>query len=109
MNSKYKIKLDDLEWVSPGDDIRYKCYQQDGYQIRFVELGKNMVHPEWCFSGHIGYIVEGKLEITFLDRTDVYEPGDAMFIPDGEEHKHRPRALTDKVIFFSVEKITQAS
>ena len=108
MNLKYKIKFDELEWVTPGDDIRYKCYQHDGYQLRLIEFGKNMVHADWCVKGHFGYIVEGKLELIFSDHSIVYQPGDAMFIPDGKEHKHRPQVLTDKVIFFSVEKTEQA-
>ncbi len=104
MKLEYKIKFDELEWITPGDDIRYKCYQHDGFQVRLVEFGKNMVHSDWCIKGHFGYIVEGKLELGFSGTTEVYEAGDAIFIPDGEEHKHRPKVLTDKVIFFSVEK-----
>ncbi len=67
-----------------------------------------MVHSDWCLKGHFGYIIEGKLELTFSDHADVYQTGDALFIPDGKEHKHRPRVLTDKVIFFSVETVQQA-
>jgi quercetin dioxygenase-like cupin family protein len=101
---KYKIKFDELEWIVPGDDIRYKCYQHDEQQLRLIEFGKNMVHPDWCLKGHFGYIIEGRLELSFSDHSDIYQPGDALFIPDGEKHKHRPKALTDKVVFFSVEK-----
>jgi len=105
MNLKYRIVFDELEWITPGDDIRYKCYQHDGFQLRLVEFGKKMMHPEWCLKGHLGYIVDGKLELTFSGEKEIYQPGDAIFIPDGERHKHRPKVLTDKVTFFSVEKI----
>lgn len=104
MKLEYRIKFDELEWVTPGDDIRYKCYENGGQKIRLVEFGKNMVHSDWCFKGHLGYIIEGRLEIAFSDCSEVYQAGEAMFIPDGEEHKHRPKVLSDKVIFFSVEK-----
>ena len=53
----------------------------------------------------MGYIIEGKMEIGFPSKNEVFEAGDALFIPDGEEHKHRPKALTSRVTFFSIEKI----
>jgi len=108
MNLKYKIVFDELDWISPGDDIRFKCYEHGGFQIRLVEFGKSMVHADWCLKGHLAYIVDGKLEIAFSEHSEVYQPGDAMFIPDGKEHKHRPKVLTDSVTFFTVEKTSQA-
>ena len=105
MKLEYKIRFDDLEWICPGNDIRYKCYQHNGYQLRLVEFGKNMEHVNWCFNGHYGFIVSGEMELVFSDQVEVYQTGDAIFIPDGEAHKHRPRVLSDKVRFFSVEKI----
>jgi hypothetical protein len=54
--------------------------------------------------GHGGAGVVVRDGVAVSAKTETYEPGDAIFIPDGEEHKHRPRVLTDKVTFFSVEK-----
>ena len=107
MNPKYKVIFDDFDWISPGDDIRFKCYEHGGFQIRLVEFGKSMVHADWCLKGHFAYVVDGKLEIAFSEHSEVYQPGDAMFIPDGKEHKHRPKVLTDSVTFFTVEKTPQ--
>jgi quercetin dioxygenase-like cupin family protein len=109
MNPKYKIIFDDLDWISPGDDIRFKCYEHGGFQVRLVEFGKNMAHADWCLKGHFAYIGDGILEIAFSAQSEVYQPGDAIFIPDGEEHKHRPKVLTDSVTFFTVEKTPQAN
>ncbi len=104
MKLEYKVQLDALDWISVGDDIRYKCYENGAHQIRLVEFGKNMIHPEWCIKGHFGYVLQGKLELEFTSSREVYESGDAIFVPDGIEHKHRPKVLSDKVVFFSVEK-----
>ena len=109
MDLKYKIVFDELNWICPGDDIRFKCYEHGGFQIRLVECGKRMVHADWCLIGHFAYIVDGKLEIAFSDQTEFYQPGDAIFIPNGEDHKHRPRVLTDSVTFFTVEETPQAN
>jgi quercetin dioxygenase-like cupin family protein len=103
-----KIIFDELEWISPGDDIRFKCYEHGGFQLRLVEFGKSMVHADWCLKGHFAYIVDGELEVAFSEHSEVYQSGDAMFIPDGKEHKHRPKVLTDSVTIFTVEKATPA-
>jgi quercetin dioxygenase-like cupin family protein len=105
MQSKYKVQFDKLKWVEPGDGIRYKCYQQENYQLRLVEFSKKMTHKNWCLKGHFAYVVAGRMELEFAETTEVYDTGDALFILEGEKHKHRPKALSEKVVFFSVEKI----
>ena len=70
-----------------------------------MEFSKHMVHPDWCPRGHMAYVLEGQMEIDFDGRTVLFEAGDAMFVPDGDAHRHRPKALTDRVVFFSVETI----
>ena len=44
---------------------------------------------------------DGRFEIEFDDKVRTDEPGDAVFIPDGEEHRHRARVLTEvaRVVF----------
>ncbi len=106
MNPKYKVQFDKLDWIEPGDGIRYKCFQQAGFQVRLVEFTQKMVHADWCLKGHYAYLIAGKLEIQFSGKTEVYEPGDVIFIPDGEEHQHRPGVLSEKVLFFSVEELS---
>ena len=46
---------------------------------------------------HIGYVLEGKMDITFADGTKTFSQGDGIFIPPGEPGKHRGRVLTDRV------------
>ncbi len=104
MDPKYKVIFDELEWIEPGDGIRYKRYQHDGSQLRLIECNSSMKHEDWCLTGHIGFVVQGRLQIGFADHVEIYETGDALFIPEGEAHKHRPKALTSKVTFFTVEK-----
>lgn len=47
--------------------------------------------------GHTGYIINGRFEIEVQDEVIIFEKGDGVFIPDGAEHKHRAKALTDVV------------
>jgi len=49
-------------------------------------------------------ILDGRFEIRYDDVTEVYEPGDGVLIPSGEEHRHMAVALTDTVRALFVEE-----
>ena len=57
----------------------------------------------WSKKGHYGYIIEGELEIEFANEKIIYKKGDGVFIPDGAEHKHWGRAITETVQVIFVE------
>jgi quercetin dioxygenase-like cupin family protein len=100
----YKIVFDDHEWFEAGDGMRYKRIQLGDTQVRLVEWDKAMVHANWCFKGHIAYVIKGDVEIDIAGKVFRYGPGDVFIVPEGEEHRHRPKVLTEKMQFFSVEK-----
>ncbi len=56
-----------------------------------------------CMKGHIGYILEGSLEVNFGGNIVIYNPGDALSIPEGEGHKHMAKTITEGVKLFLVE------
>ena len=93
----YKIEFQTMAWEHPMVGVRFKAYEQDGRKLRLVEFTKEFVEPDWCTKGHIGYILEGRMEIDFDGNIIVFGPGDGVFIPAGSEHKHKGRVLTDKV------------
>jgi len=94
---QYKIDFESMEWEVPVDGVKFKAYEQDGKKLRLVEFAKEFVEPDWCTKAHIGYILEGKIEIDFDGKVITFAPGDGIFIPAGPEHKHKGRVLTDKV------------
>ena len=102
---QYKIDFESMEWESPVDGVRFKAYDQDGKKLRIVEFTKEFVEPDWCTKGHIGYILEGQIEIDFDGKVIPFGPGDGIFIPAGKEHKHKGRVLTDKVKAILVEDV----
>jgi quercetin dioxygenase-like cupin family protein len=101
---QYKIKFDEIEWESPIEGVRYKKYVYINKQVRLVEYSKEMP-PHWCDRGHYGMILEGKMEIEYPHEKIIYGKGDGVFIPDGEEHKHRGRVLTESVKVIFVEDV----
>ena len=94
---QYKIDFESMEWESPADGVRFKAYEQDGKKLRLVEFGREFVEPDFCTKGHIGYILEGQIEIDFNGDVIVFGQGDGLFIPAGEKHRHKARVITDTV------------
>ena len=101
---RYKIKFDDIEWESQIEGVRYKKYIYNNKQVRLVEYSKEMP-PHWCDKGHYGMILEGEMEIEYPNEKIIYRKGDGVFIPDGVEHKHRGRVLTESVKVIFVEDV----
>ena len=102
---KYKIDFESMPWESPTAGISFKAYEQNGRKLRLVKFSKEFVEPDWCTKGHIGYILEGHMEIDFDGAKEVFGPGDGVFIPPGRQHKHKGRVLTDKVRAILVEDV----
>ncbi len=98
-----KLDFDDLEWNLASTGIRSKAFEQNGRKVRLLELKKGLEHPNWCKTGHIGYVIEGKIEIEFSGGTEKYSKGEGIFILSGEMEKHIPKPITDKVVLFMVE------
>lgn len=100
----YRIDFDGLEWESPIPGMRQKVFSDGERRVRLVEYSAEM-EPHWCDRGHHGYILDGKFELEFDSGTVIFEAGDGVFIPDGEEHRHRGKVLTDVVRVVFVEDI----
>ena len=100
----HRIDFRSMEWESPTDGVRFKAYGQGGKKLRLVEFFKEFVEPDFCTRGHIGYILEGQMEIDFDGEKETFGPGDGVFIIAGQEHKHKGRVLTDKVKAILVEE-----
>lgn len=101
---RYTVDFDSLSWESPMPGLRFKARTIDGRRIRLVEYGRDM-SPHWCEKGHIGYVLEGRFELTFDTEVVVLNAGDGLFIPSGKEHKHMGRVLTDVARVVMVEDV----
>lgn len=86
----------------PG--VRHKIHSVDGRVLRFVEYSRDMI-PHWCSKGHIGHIVQGRMEIEFKNGVQIFGTGDAVFIPSGPEHSHRAIPLSPVVTALFVEDV----
>lgn len=101
---KYKIDFNDLKWEEPFEGVKCKIYKHADKQLRLVVYSKEMpLH--WCEKGHYGYILDGRFEIEYQNEKVVYETGDGVFIPEGEEHKHKAKVLSESVKAIFVENV----
>jgi quercetin dioxygenase-like cupin family protein len=104
MTVQYKADFDTLEWESPIEGVRHKYIDQNNVRMRLVEYSKEMP-PHWCEKGHYGYLIEGQMELEYESSKIIYKSGDGIFIPDGPDHKHRGRLISEKVLVFFIEKV----
>ncbi|MHC4572864.1 MAG: cupin domain-containing protein [Planctomycetota bacterium] len=102
---QYKVPFELMPWENPMVGVRFKVYEQDGKKLRLAELAKGFVEQDWCRKGHIGYVLEGQMEVDFDGKVIVFGTGDGIFIPAGEEHKHKGTALTEAVKVVLVEDV----
>lgn len=83
------IDFKSMPWECPATGIRQKAIMKDDEIIRLVEFSDSYVEAEWCTKGHIGYVLEGRIFINFESTEIEFKTGDGLFIPAGEENKHK--------------------
>lgn len=100
----YKIDFESAPWQTPAAGVRAKVHDQQGKRLRLVEFTREFIETDWCRKSHTGYVLEGELEIDFSGEVVVFHAGDGLFIPAGEENKHKAKVLTDAVRLILVEE-----
>jgi hypothetical protein len=99
----FRIAFDTIEWKSPVQGARFKAHVADGRKLRLLELNSQFVELDWCEKGHIGFVLEGSLEVDFQGQLVTFHAGDGLFIPPGPSSAHKARSLTPAVRLILVE------
>ncbi len=102
---QYRVMFDSLEWQSSIHGARFKAFRSGDKQLRLVEFTDQFVELEWCEKGHIGYVIQGELEIDFHGHLVRYPEGSGIFIPAGSASGHKARSITPAVLLILVEEI----
>jgi len=102
---RYRVDFGSIPWEQPVAGVRFKACEQDGRRVRLAEFSKNFVEPDWCTKGHIGYMLEGEMEVDFRGEKVTFRAGDGLFIPPGSAHRHKARVLTNFVRVVLVEGV----
>lgn len=85
--------FEDLPWESPVPGFRQKVAIRHGKRMRLIELAESFVEADWCTKGHVGYVLDGELELSFADRVERLRPGQAFIVRSGDADKHKARAV----------------
>ena len=99
----YRVGFDSLDWETQLPALRFKAFRQGDTTLRVAEYARGFIAPEWCTGGHIGYVLEGEMDIDFDGNVVRFAAGDGVFIPEGEAHRHKPIVVTDVVRVVLVE------
>lgn len=102
---QYRVDFESMPWEQKGPGVRCKTHEQNGRRVRLAEFTKDFVEQDWCTKGHMGYVLEGEMEVDFHGRMVSFRPGDGLFISPGREHGHKARVLTESVTVILVENV----
>jgi hypothetical protein len=91
-----KVSKESASLVREFDAAEDRSEELDGYSVSFVSIRQTHdlaamlkgLPGDSCQCPHWGYVFKGKLTWRFGDREEVYEAGDAYFVPPG----HVPEA-----------------
>jgi quercetin dioxygenase-like cupin family protein len=103
--SPFKINFEAMEWQQIRPEVRQKVYCEGTRQIRLVEFETSDGAEHWCETGHIGYVLEGSLRISFDGQVISFAAGDGFFIPAGAATKHRAVAIASGTRLLMVEEL----
>ena len=99
----HRIDFRRKAWEQSGPSVRMKLHREGDTQVRLVEFSKGFVETGWCRKGHVGYVLNGRLKVSFSGRMEVFQAGDGVFIPAGKNHQHKAHVLTDTATLILIE------
>jgi ethanolamine utilization protein EutQ (cupin superfamily) len=98
-----RIDFEALPWDAPAAGVKFKAYEHNGRRLRLAEFTREFIEPDWCTKGHIGFVLEGQMEIDFDGQSLMFGPGDGLFIRPGD--KHAAKVITDMAKLILVEDV----
>jgi quercetin dioxygenase-like cupin family protein len=101
--NEHVIDFRDIGWEIQRPGVRFKSRTKGDQTIRLVEFTNGVIEEDWCIRGHIGFVLEGELEIDFGQSVSLLTKGDGLYIPEGTRHRATVRHGGSAVLVF-VEK-----
>ena len=100
-----RVDFESVDWQATAPGARHKFVERGGKRIRLVEFADTFVEHDWCPKGHVGYLLDGELEIAFEGRTERFGAGEGFIIRGGGTEKHKARALTPVARMILIEDV----
>jgi quercetin dioxygenase-like cupin family protein len=100
-----RVPFSALPWQSMAVGAQHKVAERGGKRVRLVELTDSFIEPDWCSKAHVGYVLEGAVEVGFEARVERFAQGDGFLIQAGSDDKHKAKALTPRALLLIVEDV----
>ena len=84
----------------PLAGVKAYLSQSDSHQIVFMEFQNDVDLPEHSHAAQIGFVLEGKIELTIDGKTECYTKGDRYYITEGTLHSGKIYAGYADITFF---------
>ena len=86
-----KVSKDSAAHVDQHGPVEDRHEDIDGYTVNFVSFGLDIdgtpllkgLPGDACPCSHWGYVLKGRLTYRFADHEEVFEAGDAFYLPPG--------------------------
>ncbi|MCP4218994.1 MAG: cupin domain-containing protein [bacterium] len=85
----------------PMDGLTAYLSQSENHQVIFMEFEKDVDLPAHSHEAQVGFVLEGKIELTIGDKTHTYTKGDRYYIPKDVVHSGRIHAGYADITFFN--------
>jgi hypothetical protein len=92
-----KVSKESASMVTDHGAAEDRTEEFDGYTVNFVSIRQDAdlapmlkgLPDDRCQCPHWGYVFKGKMTVSYADREEVIEPGDAFYMTPG----HTPAAI----------------
>lgn len=104
----FGINLAGQPWNQLAPGLREKSQAIDQRRFRLVEFSEAFRELDWCFQGHVGYVVAGEIVVNVDGELVTYREGDVIDLPAGTRHRH-DRTITTAVLILIEHRTDKSS
>jgi len=85
----------------PIEGISAFLSQSETHQVIFMEFAKDVELPEHSHAAQVGFVIEGKIELTINGEHHIFVKGERYYIPEGVKHSGKIFAGYADITFFA--------
>jgi quercetin dioxygenase-like cupin family protein len=103
LDDRLLLDLDDCAWSDIGGHAREKRIEKGGGRVRLLELSDGYEHPDWCEKPHLGFVLQGRIDLEFDDERWEIAAGNGLEVGAGSAFRHRPIAAETPALLLLIE------
>lgn len=83
------LDFSNVEIKKDKDHTGHRTIVVGGKRFEIVEYEEDAYRPDWCRTGHVGFVVQGKIMYELEKGSMRIGAGSGFFIPPGVKHRGR--------------------